>query len=281
MTPSSTSLALMAGSALLATAAASQYFSSSSKDRSLGDIDDLEEDIDCITEDDVCKIFERLFLEMQNVLAQLSQQIQQIQMSGQHIPEGQLRQFLKQEFERALVARQATVFEEFGVDADCLEEAVWEFMADQGEYPKAVKSVERFQKLYENVSGEKVVGRRPGKEVEEEEVEMMDAAQTIEAAEIFFGALTNCMKDLVESYKAEGKSLQDPAVAQELNMKFAATGNDAGEDALKEKGITFKSFQESIEKNSSNPTVGRALQMIQMKQQKEMMSIGVGGPGMM
>lgn len=266
---------------MLATAAASQYFSSSSsKERSLGDIEDEEEEMDIITEDDCCKIFERLFLEMQNVLAQLSQQIQALQMQGQHIPEAQMRQVLKSEFERALVARQAVVFEEFGVDADCLEEAVWEFMADEEEYPKAVKSVERFQKLYENVSGEQVVGRRPGKEIKQEEVEIMDPAQTIEAAEVFFNALTTRMKELVESYEAEGKNLKDPAVANELNMKFSATGNDFAEEALKEKGISFKSFQASIEKNATNPTVAHALQMIQVKQQQDMMSMGIG-PAMM
>ena len=48
-----------------------------------------------ITEDDVCKIFDKLFLEMQGVLQQLSQQIQQIQMSGQQISEAQIRQALK------------------------------------------------------------------------------------------------------------------------------------------------------------------------------------------
>ena len=272
MAPSSTSLALIAGSALLATAAATKFFSASSNDRS---IDELDDEVDVITEDDVCKIFERLFLEMNNVLAQLSQQIQQIQMSGQHIPEAQLRPLLKGEFERALMARQAQVFEDFGVDADCLEEAVWEFMADEEEHSKVVKSVERFQKLYENVSGDKVVGRRPGKEAAEEKVDLMDAVQTVEAAEVFFGALTARMKELVESVQAEGKSLEDPAVAKELNVKFAATGNESGEEALKEKGITMGSFQASIENNASNPTVARALQMLQMRQQQELMSMGV------
>jgi hypothetical protein len=278
MAPSSTSLALIAGSALLATAAASKYFSSSSKDRS---IQELDEDVEVITEDDVCKIFERLFLEMNNVLAQLSQQIQQVQMSGQHIPEAQIRQILKGEFERALMARQGAVFEDFGVDADCLEQAVWEFMADEKEHSKVVKSVERFQKLYENVSGEKVVGRRPGKEVEAEKVQLLDAAQTVEAAQVFFGALTARMKELVEEIQAEGKSLQDPAVAQELNMKFSETGNESGEEALKEIGITMGSFQASIQENIADPTVGRALQMFQMKQQQDLIAMGVPlAPGM-
>jgi hypothetical protein len=62
-------------------------------------------------------------------------------------------------------------------------------------------------------------------------------------------------------------------------MKFSSTGNDFAEEALKEKGISMKSFQASIQKNASNPTVAQALQMIQMKQQQDMMSMGIG-PGM-
>ena len=232
-----------------------------------------------ITQDDVCKIFERLFLEMQGVLAQLSQQVQQIQMQGQQIPEAHLRELLKREFENALTIKQGLVFEEFGVDADCLEEAVWEFMNEEDE--KVVKSVERFQKLWENVSGERVVGRRPGKLLEEDQGELLDAEGTVEAAKVFFSALTMRMKELVQEYQEEGKSLQDPAVARELNMKFSSTGNDAGEDALKEQGISFRVFQASIEKNAANPSVGRALQMLQIQQQQEIMSMGVPmGPGM-
>lgn len=279
MAPSSTtSMVLMAGSALLATAAASQFFSSSSKDRSIVEIED--DDVEYITQDDVCKIFERLFLEMQGVMAQLSQQVQQIQMSGQQIPEAHLRELLKREFENALTVKQGMVFEEFGVDADCLEEAVWEFMNEEDK--KVVKAVERFQKLYENVSGEKVVGRRPGKELVEEDIgELLDVEGTVEAAKIFFGALTMRMKELVQECQEQGKSLQDPAVAQELNVNFSTTGNEAGEDALKEQGISLKVFQASIENNAANPSVGRALQMLQIQQQQELMSMGVPmGPGM-
>jgi hypothetical protein len=58
---------------------------------------------------------------MQGVLAQLMQQIQQIQQSGQTIPEGQLKQLLGAEMERALV-KQGMVIEEFDLDLDCLEE---------------------------------------------------------------------------------------------------------------------------------------------------------------
>lgn len=267
MSPSSSSMILVAGSALLVAAAASRLFPSSNE-RS-------KEEVEVITEDDVCKIFDRLFMEMQSVLASLSQQVQQIQMSGQRIPEAQLRQVLVGEFERALVARQAVLFEEFNVDADCLEVAVWEFMEQGEEHASVVKSVERFQRLYENVSGESVVGRRPGKAIEEEPVEILDPTKTVEAAEAYFGALTNTMKDLVDSFKNEGKDLNDRLVAQELSTKFASVANDAGEEALDDIGISLKSFQASVETHSTNPTVARALTMLQVKQQQDLMNMGV------
>ena len=104
------------------------------------------DDFDCITPDIVIAVFDKLFMSMQAVVMQLSQQVQQIQMSGQVIPERQLRQLLKAEFERALLACQGQVYD---VDADCLE------------YPKVKRAVERFQKLYESISGEDVVGWTP------------------------------------------------------------------------------------------------------------------------
>merc|ERR1719223_2351055 len=101
----------LSGAALAVAASAYCVTSSGSSSKSraeLGgadvDIDDLDNAADCIAEDDVCAIFDQLFVQMQSVLAQLSQQIQQIQMSGQSIPEPQLRQLLRQEFDRALTS---------------------------------------------------------------------------------------------------------------------------------------------------------------------------------
>jgi hypothetical protein len=158
--PSSSSTVLL-GSALLvaAAAAATTFMNSKPKSREIAEID--EDEGDFISAEEVCKIFDRLFLEMQAVLAQLSHQIQQIQQSGQVIPEKQLRQLLKAEFERALGVKQKDVLEEYDMDEDCLEEATWEFLEKPEEHMKVKKAVERFQKLWENVSGESVVGQRP------------------------------------------------------------------------------------------------------------------------
>jgi hypothetical protein len=282
LTMSSSSTKLLIGSAaLLVAAAAAPYFMNSSlSSRALEEIDDSEEQKDFITDEDVCKVFDRLFLEMQAVLAQLSQTVQQIQMSGQHIPEKQLRQILKSEYERALVVKQKQALEEADMDYDCFEEATWEFLDKEKEYPKVKKSVERFQKLWENVSGENVVGKRPGGksgQIEEEMFELLSAAKTIEAAEAYFDSLTKAMGELVEAAKKEGKDMRDPVVAQQLQMDFAGEANDKGEEALKNMGISLTQFQKSIEANATNPQVGRSLGMMQMKQQQALLSMGVPG----
>jgi hypothetical protein len=275
--PSSSSSVLL-GAGLLVAAAALYTSKSRSSSKGITDIDDEDEfaEGDFITEEDVVKIFDRLFLEMQAVLATLSQQVQQIQQSGQVIPEKQLRQLLKAEFERALVVKQQQVFEEYDLDEDCLQEATWEFIQKEGQYPKVKKTVERFQKLWENVSGENVVGWSPGQEMKmAEEFEILSASKIVEAAEVYFGALTSAMADLVQNFKAQGKDLRETAVAQELHMQFASLANDKGEDALKGMGIGLSQFQKSIEANAQNPTVGRALAMLQMQQQQAMVSMGV------
>ncbi|VEU33540.1 unnamed protein product [Pseudo-nitzschia multistriata] len=278
----STSSKVIIGSALLVAAVAAKSFlskESSSDSRELAEIDDEYEEGDLITGEDVCKVFDRLFMEMQGVLAQLSQQIQQIQMSGQNIPQQQLRQILVGEYQRALVAKQKQALEEADMDYDCFEEATWEFLEKADEYPKVKTSVERFQKLWENVSGESVVGMRKGgakgPTKPEEPIEIMSAEKTIEVAEFYFDSLTNAMGELVDDFKKKEKNLRDPRVAQELQLAFSGVANDKGEEALKQLGVTQMQFQKSIEANASNPRVGRSLAMLQMKQQQALVAMGV------
>ncbi|KAL3943324.1 MAG: hypothetical protein SGBAC_002607 [Bacillariaceae sp.] len=275
MSSSSTSAVLVGSALLVAAAAATSLYGRADSTNTIKDIEDEFDESELITADEVAKIFDRLFLEMQGVLAQLSQMVQQIQMSGQVIPEQQLRMMLKAEFERALTAKQTLILEEYDMDYDCLEEATWEFVEKEEEFPKVKKAVERFQKLWENVSGESVVGMRPGKAAAVEAFELLSPPKTVEAAEVYFDALTMAMKGLVEGFKAGGKDLNNPQVAQELHMKFASVANESGEEALKAMGITQAQFQKSIEANASNPMVGRSLAMLQMKQQQALMAMGV------
>ena len=60
-----------------------------------------------------------------------------------------------------------------------------------------------------------------------------------------------------------------------LQMEFAGSANEAGEEALEKEGITLDTFRAAIEKHSSSPAVGRTLTMLQMKQQQELMALGV------
>jgi hypothetical protein len=275
MAPSSSTV--LFGSALLVAAAAASKIYSSSKPSTEAEIADIDEEDDYITAEEVVKLFDRLFMEMQAVLAQLSQTVQQIQMSGQQIPEQQLRMMLKAEFERALGVKQKQVLDEYDMDDDCLEEATWEFLQTPDKYPKVKVSVERFQRLWENVSGESVVGKRPGGKGEEtkDDFELLSAEKTIEAAEIYFNSLTAAMVVLVDGFKAQGKDLKQTANAQDLHMQFAGVANEKGEQALQTVGVTLAQFQKSIEANASDPNVGRSLGMMQMKQKKALMSMGV------
>jgi hypothetical protein len=270
---------LVAGSALLVGAVGLVYAmrsNSINKPSTLTDIDDeqLDNEVDYITEQDVCKIFDKLFLEIQTAFSQLMQQIQQLQMAGQTIPEAQLQGIMRDELARALMVKQKIILEQFGIDYDCLEEATWEFLEDEVKYPNVQKSVDRFQKLWQNATGEDVLGWRLGKTRIVEE--LLGPEETIEIADKYFSALTNAMRDLVARYQAEGANLQDPSVQQAMNMEFARNANDYGDAALREQGVSMMQFESSVKANSSNPNVGRALAQLQMKQQQELMALGAG-----
>ena len=244
------------------------------------DLTEIDED-DLITPEDVTSIFDKLFMQMQQVVLQLSQQVQQIQMSGQVIPEKQLRQLLKSEFERALGQLQAQVFEEADVDADCLEEATWEFMEDGERYPKVKRAVERFQALYESVSGVEVKGWHPNKGNESGATvgggnkKELTADELIEAATLYFDKITETMVEMANTYKAQGKDLKDPQISQKYQMEASTDANEVAEKALEETGISMSDFRSAIDKHSRIPRVGQTLGMLQLKQQQELMAAGV------
>jgi hypothetical protein len=242
--------------------------------RALAEIDDSEDAADTISAEEVAKIFDRLFMEIQGVFSQLMQQIQQIKMSGQNIPEAQLQALLRGELERALASRQTVVLEEMDMDYECLEEATWEFLADEAQYPTVKRSVDRFQKFWESTTGDAVAGWRKGgvaKAAALEPVsELLDASRTVEVAEQYFAGITGGMRELVLEYKRAGKDLQQPAVQNALHMDFANKANGAGEAALEAVGVSMPQFEASIKAHAQNEAVGRALAMLQMKQQQEL-----------
>jgi hypothetical protein len=258
----------------------------------LAELDDVDDDLeDCIAPDDVVAVFDKLFLTMQQKVMQLSQQVQQIEMSGQKIPEKQLRQLLKAEFERALVACQEQVFEDNDVDADCLEEATWEFMERPEEYPKVKRAVERFQKLYESVSGEDVVGWTPrssrvreGGGPDEGGISSpssvarkdLSPVELMTAAAVYFDAITKSMILLSDAWKAAGRDFKDPDVVTQFQLEASTDANDAGEGKLEsELGITMGDFRSAIDRHSRIPSVGQSLGMLQLKQQQQLTAAGV------
>jgi len=214
---------------------------------------------------------------MQEVLQNLMRQVQALQMQGKMIPEKQLQGMIRNELERALTAKQKILLEQADMDEDCLEEATWEFLEKEKEYPKVKIAVDRFQKMWENATGEQVSGWRPGMPATGVNAEdLLNAERTIEIAEKYFSSLTELMRTIVNNYKKEGKSLNDPAVQQQLNMEFAQNATGTGEACLQQQGLTLAIFEASVKAHQDNPTVGRALGMLQMRQQQELMAIGGG-----
>jgi len=155
---SSISTVIFAATFSLALISIGHLIPSSSKSSAISASSEVEKEInpeDCIKPEDIVTVFDTLFTHMQKVLAQISTQVQQMQMAGQNIPEMQLRLLLKAEFERALVAQQVIVFEKHDMDEESVRDATWNFLRHGNEYPKVKRCVERFQKLYETITGEK------------------------------------------------------------------------------------------------------------------------------
>eukprot|EP01083_Nonionella_stella_P208415 756360_1 len=100
----------------------------------------------------------------------------------------------------------------------------------------------------------------------------------MDCADKYFDALTSSMVGIVKKYQDQGKNLREVAVAQAVQMEFASVANSAGEAALEKEGVTQDEFKAAIEKNQSDPEVGRHLAMLQMKQQRDMSLAGVPQP---
>lgn len=206
-------------------------------------------------------------------------------MSGQVIPEKQLRSLLKSEFDRALLQLQAQVLEEADVDYDCFEEATWEFYKDEGgggNNGKVKRAVERFQALYESVSGVDCKGWYPDKEKDgctddnDGEKKELSPEELVEAAALYFDKITETMISIANNYKSRGQDLKDPQTSQQYQIEASTDANEIAEKALLEgKGIKMSEFRAAIDKYGKVPSVGQALQMMQLKQQQELMAAGI------
>ena len=100
-------------------------------------------------------------------------------------------------------------------------------------------------------------------------MEPLDAEATIQAATVYFQALTICMRRLISEYEASGKDLSNDMVQQQLNMEFSHQANDAGDAALQTLGYTQQQFETSVTAHQANPDVTQALTMLSMQQQQD------------
>ena len=166
------------------------------------------------------------------------------------------------------------------MDEDCFEEATWEFYREEN--PKVKRAVERFQSLYESVSGVDCKGWYPGKGEDGKSdasggriKKELTAEELIEAADLYFDKITETMVEIANTYKSQGKDLKDAKTSQEYQMEASTEANEVAEKALEEKGISMSDFRSGIDKHSRTPSVGQTLGMLQLKQQQELMAAGV------
>jgi len=118
------------------------YTSCSSGPSSSGDSSTSDPSVDAET---VVAVFEALNKEMQSNLTKLVQMVQQIQASGQQIPDAQIQMWVVQEYEKGLTNVQSKVFSDHGVDEDELEEAVKFYLSQPEAYPGVSKVIQMFK----------------------------------------------------------------------------------------------------------------------------------------
>jgi hypothetical protein len=239
------------------------------------EIDDTAVDNgDYITEEDVTDVFDKLFLEAQNQVGKIMQQLQQLQRMGQSLPEAQVQAVLHNTLTEAIVATQTAVLAGKGIDEDCFEEATWEFVV-QLQNRNVTAAVQRLQRLWQSTTGEPVVGWTPGQSIDQPE--LLSADETILAAQVYYTALTQAIKDVVAQFKNDNRKsdLSSPAVQQELNMAIGTVGSKVAEDALLAMHVSQVQFEASVKAHQDNEQVARALTMLSMKQQQELQSIGI------
>lgn len=268
-----TALLTLTGAALVAASLGLGYMtyanSTESGARSLTDIED-EDEGDFITEEEVVQIFDKLFLEAQNKIAEIMGQIQKMKMIGQNIPDAQIQMFMRQELEESISKKQKALTAQAGIDDICLEEAVWEFI-EKGS-SKVKTTVERLQRLWQTTTGESVVGWRPG--VQQAVEDILSPAETIDAAKVYYDSITAAIKGVVLEYKQSGKDLQSPSVQQDLNLDIAQATTPAAETGLAKVNISQSQFEASVKEHMNNPKVAQALTVLQMQQTREIQGVG-------
>merc|ERR1712038_789635 len=111
-----------------------------------------------------------------------------------------------------------------------------EFLSEPEKYPKVKQAVERFQKLWENVSGEEVINKNPSSsssskmKVDSTTLKTdLSKEELLTASKLFFDALTNSMNEIIQKLKDSGANMSDPSVIAQMQMEFASCSQEKGE----------------------------------------------------
>lgn len=294
MSSASSSMFLLAGSAILVAALAAPFVFPIRK----------KQDDEFITADEVVKLWDQLYVEAQNIVTTMYQQLQQLIQIGA-VPEAQVGNIIANSILESLPKLQTKVCNQFGVEYDCWEEATWEFV-EEGDQ-KVQKAVERFQSLFAHFTGNReFIGKRPTKEkptisttdiplnanstertyptargvmTDMDDIDTdptpLSADEIIMAAQAFFNAATIAAKMVTDNAKANGVDLTDPVEVQGLVSELGQVTESLTEEALASFGLTSTSFQETIAAQAQNPKIGRALMIVQHQHTMALQAMGL------
>jgi hypothetical protein len=253
----------------------------------------------------VVAVFRDLNSEMQMNVQKLVQMIQQIQQSGQQIPEAQIQAWVVGEYEKALVGAQEKVgavltpyqgggafppsapwlplsrlltpptpptpqiFAKHSVDEDDLSDSVSYYL--NSSHPDVTKAVHQFKQLYKSVGGrppEKHVDLPPG----------VDLQKFCEILSKYMDSMSECMGDIVGKYRSDN-AIDGPLKESdlgEIRSNFSSTADDFSNGMLKKEfGIDQDQFAKLMENFQTSQQVQQLVQMLGAQQNKYFRELGI------
>ncbi|GMI24622.1 hypothetical protein TrCOL_g7193 [Triparma columacea] len=217
----------------------------------------------------VVAVFRDLNSEMQMNVQKLVQMIQQIQQSGQQIPEAQIQAWVVGEYEKALVGAQEKIFAKHSVDEDDLSDSVSYYLTSS--HPDVTKAVHQFKQLYKSVGGrppEKHVDLPPG----------VDLQKFCEILSKYMDSMSECMGDIVGKYRSDN-AIDGPLKESdlgEIRSNFSSTADDFSNGMLKKEfGIDQDQFAKLMENFQTSQQVQQLVQMLGAQQNKYFRELGI------
>ena len=152
MSVKSSTLAIGAAT-LTALAAGAYLYSSSSSSSSSSAADEPISEEDLMPADECAKLFVMMIQKMKLQLNKLGQMIQQIQASGQQIPQEQLQAWLLSEYEKGVLSTQKEI-----MDSEDVDEEDWQastmYHLKNGTSSALTDAVKEFKLMYRQIGGE-------------------------------------------------------------------------------------------------------------------------------